>query len=81
MTRLQCPLLPAGQLQSALDTIEVARFILINTFLRSFFVLALHKPFTLNKFLVFLVYIESAVRNLSSLNFRPISVFKCFRYK
>ena len=31
--------------------------------------LVLHKPFTLNKFLVFVVYTESAVRNLSSLNF------------
>ena len=76
MTWLQCPLLPAGQLQSALDTIEVARFILTNTFLRSFFVLALHKPFTLNKRLVFVMYIEPALRNLSSLNFRPLtSVF------
>ena len=38
--------------------------------------LALHKPFTLNKFLVFVVCFESAVRNLSSLNFRPLtSVF------
>ena len=38
--------------------------------------LALHKSFTLNKFLVVVVYIESAVRNLSSLNFRPLtSVF------
>ena len=38
--------------------------------------LALHKPFTLNKSLVFVVYIESAIRNLSSLNFYPLtSVF------
>ena len=38
--------------------------------------LALHKPFTLNKSLVFAVHIESAVRNLSSLNFLPLtSVF------
>ena len=38
--------------------------------------LALHKPFTLNNFLVFVVYIESAVINLSSLNFSPLpSVF------
>ena len=76
MTWLQCPLLPAGQLQFALDTMEVARFTLINTFLRSFFVLALRKSFTLHKFLVFVVHIESAVRNLSSLNLRSLtSVF------
>ena len=34
---------------------------------------ALHKPFTLNEFLVFVVYIESTVRNLYSLNFRPLT--------
>ena len=66
MTCLLCPLLPAGQLQPALDIIKVARFIITNTFLRSFFMLALHKPVTLNRFLVFVVYIESVVRNLSS---------------
>ena len=76
MTWLQYPLLPALKLQSALDTIDVAQFILKNTFLRSFFMLALHKPFNLNKFLFFVVHIESAVRNLSSLNFCPLkSVF------
>ena len=76
MTWLQSPRLPAKQLPYELDTIKVARFILTNTLLRSFFMLVLHKPFTLNKFLVFVVYIESAVRNLSSLNFRSqTSVF------
>ena len=73
MTCLQYPLLPVGQLQTALDTIEVARFVLTDTFLRSFFMLTLHKPFTLNKFLVFVVYIESAVRNISSFLFRPLT--------
>ena len=71
MIWLQYPLSLAGQLQSALDTIEEAQFMPTNTFLKSFFMLSLHKLFTLNKFLVFVMYIESAVRNLSSLNFRP----------
>ena len=61
MTWLQYPHLPVGQLQTALDTIEGARFIL----LRSFFMLSLHKPFTLNTFLVFVMHIEYVVRNLS----------------
>ena len=71
MIWLQYPLSLAGQLQSALDTIEEAQFMPTNTFPKSFFMLSLHKLFTLNKFLVFVMYIESAVRNLSSLNFRP----------
>ena len=73
MTWLQYPHSPAGQLQSALDTIEVEQFIPTNTFLKCFSMLALHKPFTLNKFLVFVVSIESVVRNISSLNFHPLT--------
>ena len=74
MIWLQYPLSLAGQLQSALDTIEEAQFMPTNTFLKSFFMLSLHKLLTLNKFLVFVMYIESAVRNLSSLNFRPRTI-------
>ena len=77
MRWLQYPLSSPGQLQSAQGTIEVARFIPANTFLISFFMLALHKPFTLNKFLVFVVYIEPAVRNVSS---KLLSSNKCFCY-
>ena len=50
MIWLQYPLSLAGQLQSALDTIEEAQFMPTNTFLKSFFMLSLHKLFTLINF-------------------------------